>query len=131
MPTSAPMRPPAAPPTPSPATDGTASATQIPLPTVLGGVGVNVGGVDAPLFYVSPSQINFQVPFEIPLHGITSIVVTRNGNTSPPISGSLAEYAPGIFTYARREPQRRLGSEPTKAFITIGGDAVLSLVTKS
>ena len=35
------------------------------FPTVAGGVGITVGGIPAPLLYVSPDQINLQVPFEI------------------------------------------------------------------
>ncbi len=33
------------------------------FPTELGGVGVGVGNLSAPLLYVGPNQINFQVPF--------------------------------------------------------------------
>jgi uncharacterized protein (TIGR03437 family) len=40
----------------------TLSATAQPLPTSLGGVEVRVDGVPAPLFFVSPTQINFQMP---------------------------------------------------------------------
>jgi len=39
-----------------------ASANAVPLPTTLGGVSVTIGGVPAPLFFVAPGQINFQVP---------------------------------------------------------------------
>ena len=42
------------------ATD-TVAATSTPLPNQLGGTTVTVDGVRAPLFYVSPTQINFQV----------------------------------------------------------------------
>src|ERR1044071_8677590 len=44
-------------------------AQTLPLPTNLGGVQITVGGVAAPLYYVSSSQINFQVPFEAPISG--------------------------------------------------------------
>jgi uncharacterized protein (TIGR03437 family) len=40
----------------------TESAASTPLPTELGGTSVTVGGVAAPLFYVSPGQINLQIP---------------------------------------------------------------------
>src|ERR1051325_10431416 len=43
----------------------TASAPGIPLPTTLADVQVLVNGKPAPLFYVSPTQINFQLPFEL------------------------------------------------------------------
>jgi uncharacterized protein (TIGR03437 family) len=36
------------------------------LPTSLGGIEVKVNGVSAPLFFVSPGQVNFQMPRSIP-----------------------------------------------------------------
>jgi uncharacterized protein (TIGR03437 family) len=46
---------------------GTASAdtTQLSLPTELGGTEVYFNGIQAPLFMVSPTQINAQVPWEL------------------------------------------------------------------
>jgi uncharacterized protein (TIGR03437 family) len=77
------------------------SATGFPLPQSLQGVTVTVGGIAAPLFYVSPSQINFQVPFEV-AQGATSIVVNR-GSGSPLVSAVVRSVfvipaTPGIFT---------------------------------
>jgi uncharacterized protein (TIGR03437 family) len=72
------------------------SATGFPLPQNLQGVTVTVGGVAAPLFYVSPSQINFQVPFEV-AQGGTSIIVKR-GNQSVSRSVFVIPATPGIFT---------------------------------
>ncbi len=79
----------------------TASAGTLPLPTTLGGVGIQVNGVAAPLYYVSPTQVNFQVPFETPLSGAVPVVVLQGGGASAAEAVVLAEYAPGIFTYAR------------------------------
>src|SRR5437867_1874878 len=44
------------------------SATGVPLPTQLPGTQTQVlfGGIAAPLLFVSPVQINAQVPFELP-----------------------------------------------------------------
>jgi len=81
--------------------DGTAAADKIPLPTTLAGASVTVNGVAAPLFYVSPGQINFQIPFEAPLTGNGSIVVTRDGVPSSTATVALAFMAPSIFTYQR------------------------------
>jgi uncharacterized protein (TIGR03437 family) len=64
-------------------------------------VQVKVGGVAAPLYYVSPAQINFQVPFEAPVRGSAAVVVTRDGASSAAEAVTLAEYAVGVFTYAR------------------------------
>ena len=40
----------------------TLTANSVPLPTTLGGSSIQIDGVAAPLFFVSPGQINFQVP---------------------------------------------------------------------
>lgn len=50
----------------------TVAAPAVPLPTELAGTSVLVNGEPAPLFFVSPNQINFQVPMEV---GGTSISV--------------------------------------------------------
>ncbi len=41
----------------------TTHATSLPLPTTLADAKVKVNGIDAPLLFVSPTQINFQVPY--------------------------------------------------------------------
>ena len=65
------------------------SATGYPLQTTLGGTSVIVDGAPAPLFYVSPGQINFQVPSSVPgsyyAYGQISIVVTTAAGSSDPI----------------------------------------------
>ncbi|HJZ96807.1 MAG TPA: SBBP repeat-containing protein, partial [Candidatus Solibacter sp.] len=65
-------------------------------PTTLGGTSVSIDGKNIPLFYVSPTQINAQMPYEI---GPSTPVlrVTVNGVSSAP--GELTEdvAAPGIF----------------------------------
>jgi uncharacterized protein (TIGR03437 family) len=81
--------------------DTPASATLLPLPTTLGGTQVLVNGIAAPLFYVSPGQINFQVPCEAPLNGAVGVYVASSGGNSPAQSPTIAPYAPGVFTYAR------------------------------
>jgi uncharacterized protein (TIGR03437 family) len=80
---------------------GTLLASTVPLPTNMGGVQVTVGGVFAPLYFVSPLQIDFQVPYEVPLNGNTSVVVIQNGTPSAAVAVTTAEYAPAIFTYPR------------------------------
>jgi len=53
----------------------TAMASSAPLPTTLGGTEVLVNGIPVPLFFVSPRQINFQMPWEIA--GETAAIVVR------------------------------------------------------
>ncbi|MGA3079742.1 MAG: hypothetical protein ABSG56_39460, partial [Bryobacteraceae bacterium] len=45
--------------------------------TSVAGVSVSVNGVNAPLIYVSPTQINFQVPWETALSTAVAVQVTR------------------------------------------------------
>ncbi len=78
-------------------TDSAQAAAGYPLPTTLGGVSVTVGGLPAPLLYVSPSQINFQVPYRI-TGGTVPIVVKNRAGEGKPIMASFSEDAPGIFT---------------------------------
>lgn len=80
---------------------GTFSASNLPLPTSLGNASITVAGVPAPIYYVSPTQINFQVPFEAPITGSVPVVVTQSNVSSSAQAVTMAEYAPGIFGYAR------------------------------
>ena len=48
-----------------------------PIATTLGGVQVLVGGTPAPLYYVSPGQINFIVPMNTPGSGTADVVVAQ------------------------------------------------------
>ncbi len=61
-------------------------ALTTPLPTQLAGTSVLVRGVAAPLFYVSPELINFQLPYQCPAAGCPSlpfnIVVTTPAGAS-------------------------------------------------
>jgi len=69
-----------------------------PLKTSAGGASVSVNGVAAPLFYVSPLQVAFQVPWEAAGQSQAAVTVTNNGVTSTPITMSLSAVAPAIFT---------------------------------
>jgi uncharacterized protein (TIGR03437 family) len=81
---------------------GTFGAATLPLSTSLGGAQITVAGFPAPLVYVSPTQINFQVPFEAPASGSVPVVAAQSGlPPSPAQQVAMAEYAPGVFTYAR------------------------------
>ena len=49
------------------------------FPASVGGVNVSVDGVNAPLVFISETQINFQVPWETAPGEAVNIKVTRNG----------------------------------------------------
>ncbi|HEY1340578.1 MAG TPA: hypothetical protein VGF59_23865, partial [Bryobacteraceae bacterium] len=73
------------------------SISTTPLPTSVNGVSVVVNGVAAPLLYLSPGQINFQVPWET-TGAAAAVTVRINGGDSNPISTPLRTAAPGLFT---------------------------------
>jgi uncharacterized protein (TIGR03437 family) len=72
------------------------NASELPLPTTLGEVQVTVNGHGAPLIYVSATQINFQVPYEV-TPGPSSVVVIASGVPSPTFLFTVVKAAPGIF----------------------------------
>jgi uncharacterized protein (TIGR03437 family) len=76
----------------------TAGASATPLPTTLGGASVTIAGRAAPLFYVSATQVNAQVPYETPT-GQAAVVVAVGGVASAAINMNVAAAAPGIFTF--------------------------------
>lgn len=67
-----------------------------PLPTNLGGVSVNVNNQAAPVLYVTPNQVNFQVPSGTPV-GTASITVSGNNLTSNAVNVPVLTAAPGLF----------------------------------
>ena len=74
-----------------------ATSLQVPLNTTLAGTSVQIGNLSAPLYYVSDSQINAQVPFEVVPGSSVSIVVTSNGLVTAPQNYLIAPAEPGIF----------------------------------
>jgi len=68
------------------------------LPASLGGVQVLVKGTAAPLIYVSPSQIIFQMPYETAV-GTSSVVVINNTAASGAAPVTVRQAAPFILTY--------------------------------
>ncbi len=105
------------------------------LPTSLGGVQVMVNGVAAPLLYVSPNQINFQMPNATPTgqQDIQAIQVSTNQVLA---DGEffVEQSSPGLFTLSSSgngqiaavnadDNKTNSGSDPVKAghFISIFG----------
>ncbi len=76
----------------------TNAAPSLPLATNLGGVSLNVGGVDVPLFFTSTGQINAQMPFELPINARLQALVRAGTSATLPDSITLAAARPGIFT---------------------------------
>lgn len=72
------------------------TAQTVQLPLRLGGTSVSVNGVAAPLFFVSPNQINFQIPTSSVSN--TGVVVTTAAGQSDPYQLGGIVPAPGVFT---------------------------------
>ncbi len=77
-----------------------ASGGVIPLPTSINQTSVIIGGVTAPLYYVSPGQINAQIPFELTAGNPYQLIVNANSALSTPYPIQLVSDAPGIAQFA-------------------------------
>ncbi len=73
-----------------------AGATSTAWPRSVAGVSVSINGVLAPLYYVSPSQINGQVPFETAL-GTATAVITTNGSLPAQVTFPVVSAEPAIL----------------------------------
>ena len=78
----------------------TVAATALPLMTNLGGTSVIIGGIAAPLYFVSAGQVNAQVPFELTPGQPYQLIVSANGALTTPQTIQLAAVTPGIAAYA-------------------------------
>lgn len=65
-------------------------------PTMLDGTAVTIGGQPAYVAYVSPGQVNVQVPATTPT-GTQPVVVTSGSNVGQPLAITIASTAPGLF----------------------------------
>ena len=76
-----------------------ATASTVPLPTMLGGVSVSIAGLAAPMLFVSANQVNALIPFEatIPANNVVPVIVTSSGG-SVTYNIRLTRDAPAIFT---------------------------------
>jgi adhesin/invasin len=67
-----------------------------PWATSWNGISVKINGIPAPLAYVSPTQINAQVPFET-APGSAQLTIESSGTTAGPTPMTIQSAAPGIF----------------------------------
>jgi uncharacterized protein (TIGR03437 family) len=78
---------------------GTTTAASAPWATSWNGISVRINGIAAPLDYVSPTQIDAQVPYEI-APGTAQLTIQSNGTTAGPVGLTIQSAAPGIFVDA-------------------------------
>lgn len=70
-----------------------------PLLTQFQGTSIMTGGLQAPLFYVGPSQVNIQIPFELAPNQFYPVVATLNGLSSVPDKFLVAAATPGVIAF--------------------------------
>jgi uncharacterized protein (TIGR03437 family) len=83
----------------------TATAASGTLPLTLGGVTVTIAGRQVPLLYVSPTQVNFQVPPDISLDR-AEIIASQSATLLAKTALQVNSSAPGIFLQIQGDPTR-------------------------
>jgi len=112
---------------------GTQAAGAVPLINFSAGITATVDGVNAPFYYVSPGQINLQIPYST-LSGNARLTITYPQGGSASINVPVQPTAPGIFTDSQlfTVPQSRCGrGETCILFITGQGAVSPSIATGS
>ncbi len=69
-------------------------------PTALDEVTVTINGQAAYVAFVSPAQVNVQVPANVPTGGSVPVVVSYKGQPSPPVSLTIKPFAGGLLAPA-------------------------------
>ena len=104
-----------------------ADTTQPSLPTQLGGTQVYFNGIQAPLFMVSPTQINAQVPWELgDQTSINAYVLSAmpDGSTmfTSAVAVTIVPANPGIY-------YNTATSDPTQGYIYHGSSQATAIVS--
>jgi uncharacterized protein (TIGR03437 family) len=73
----------------------------VPLSTALSNVSVRVNNIPAGLYFVSPGQVNAQIPWDVlpssGSSGSVNVTVARSGATSQPEPVNIVPVAPAVF----------------------------------
>lgn len=78
--------------------DGSIAAQALPLPNRLGQTQVIIGGQPMPLIFVSDSQINAMLPYDVGVNRQQQVVVQRGTSYTTPETITLAAAGPAVFT---------------------------------
>lgn len=73
----------------------TLASRDVPLPTVLADSCLTVNGVVVPMQFVSPTQINAQLPFQV--SGTADVVLRTPGGVSDALKITILPAAPSVF----------------------------------
>jgi uncharacterized protein (TIGR03437 family) len=95
----------------------TASGPASPMAQTLGGVTVVAGGNLLPLYFVSPAQINVQLPPDFAL-GPATITVSATGQSPVTASFTVVQDAPGLFQQTVNTQNYALVLHPDGSLVT-------------
>jgi uncharacterized protein (TIGR03437 family) len=104
--------------------NATRSAQSLPLPLALDGVSATINGVPAPLWFVSPGQINLQIPYETPI-GAAVVLVNNNGQVGSHLI-QVSATAPGIFNSSGAVVPAAEARRGSAASIYVTGDGEMT-----
>jgi uncharacterized protein (TIGR03437 family) len=106
----------------------TNTASSSPLPYSLGGVSAAVNGIAAPLVYVSPTQVNLQIPYEAGA-GPAVLGIDNNGQIAG-FQFQISASAPGIFADANGylTPTPAVSRAGTTTLLLVGAGEVSNLI---
>jgi uncharacterized protein (TIGR03437 family) len=82
------------------------ATSQMPLPTALGQSCLTVNGLAVPVLFVSPGQINAQLPFETA--GQVTMILRTPGGVSDNFNLTILPAAPGVFRSGTAGPETGL-----------------------
>ncbi len=80
--------------------DGNAGAGSLPLPQQLGSTSVIVSGEQLPALYVSDSQINVLIPYDLAVNAPHQLIVQRGNAISVPVPIAVFDSQPAILATA-------------------------------
>ena len=99
-----------------------------PLPTELGKVAIRVGGIPAPLLYVSPGQVNFQIPYDTAPDAKLEFSTT-NGKVQTTLT--LKPTAPAIIVVTMRDKSASAANAPKSGDLIVVYATGLGFCSKS
>jgi uncharacterized protein (TIGR03437 family) len=78
---------------------GVTAPVSLPLPTEVSGTSVIIGGLEAPLYFVSPKQINAMIPFELNPGRPYQVIVSANNALTMPETIQMEPVQPGVAAF--------------------------------
>ncbi|MBC7928393.1 MAG: hypothetical protein H7039_22350 [Bryobacteraceae bacterium] len=99
--------------------DGSPEFAQNRLPMSLGGVRVTIGGRAAPVYFISPGQVNALVPDDTAT-GNQPLVVINSAGESTPVTIVRQNLSPGLLTTTSEGRLRVIGRLNSDANVVLG-----------